>query len=74
MKPGEKIIQIIPADGWYAVYENGSGGARIKSRIALWALVNHVSGDCWVTGFVGPDYIACCEDNENFVGYEYVGQ
>jgi len=40
MSLGYKILQIIPADGWYAVYsEVDDSGAEYKERIVCFALI-----------------------------------
>ena len=57
-----KIHQIIPADGFHAVYRSEEGPFYV--RLACWALT-----DEGVEG-IDPAYpTSLCEDNSNFQGY-----
>ncbi len=68
----EKIIQIIPADGWSAVYaEKKEDGIYLPffMPLACWALIEEKDGERRVVGLDGPDYIDSAEDSCNFLGY-----
>ena len=45
-----RIVQIIPAPGWCAVYRKGKRGAEFSSPLVCWALVETSSGDRQVVG------------------------
>jgi hypothetical protein len=65
------IKQIVPAEGWYAVYKLADGSRR-KSRVALWALAGPQDGEEFddVTGLdVGDVGIDACKETKNFEGY-----
>jgi hypothetical protein len=38
-----RIVQIVPADGWYAEYRNDDG-QRFHMRLVVWALVEGTEG------------------------------
>lgn len=43
----QRILQILPAQGWLALYEQGSGDVQdLRTRaVVCWALVEETSGD-----------------------------
>lgn len=45
-----RIVQIIPAPGWWAVYRKGKGGAEFSTPLVCWALVEGSSGERQVVG------------------------
>lgn len=57
-----KIRQILPGDGWYAIYE--SNNQANYARLVCWALT-----DEGIEGIDAADYAGFCEDNSNFQGY-----
>lgn len=71
------ILQIIPAAGWRAVYEEDDGSLH-EAPVACWALIEKeerpgkVSRD--VEGMGGDDYLDFIEDIGNFVRYVGPGQ
>lgn len=68
------IIQIIPANGWYAMFRKPTTGLIYREPIICWALCEHP-----VTGTVGSFREVtglnregkACSDFENFVKYVY---
>lgn len=64
----KKIIQIIPAEGWLALYNDGQGG-QFADRIAMWALVQDEDGKTDVEGLSATDYVDRCEEMVNFDCY-----
>lgn len=44
----EKIMQIMPAEGWYAIHEEE--GKRHLKRLICWALIENEDGDRMVEG------------------------
>jgi hypothetical protein len=63
----DKIVQIIPAEGWFAVYHDGT----LRCPVACWALT---SGGI-VRGMIatkGPPHFA--EGLEGFVRFVHVGE
>lgn len=74
MIPERRILQIIPAEGWLAVYELGTGDVsdlRTKGLVC-WALVEEMSE----TSVVGmdADQAAGVKEAGKFVGYARVGE
>lgn len=67
----KKIIQIIPADGWSAVYRHGY---RLEScRIPCWALLEE-DGDQYVMAMdtgVGEEWLDVIDNVSNFVGFTH---
>lgn len=66
----EKIIQIMPAAGWYAVYE--VEGEDHHERLACWALCKDGEGNTYIDGYSPSDdgcTHLCTEDNTftNFI-------
>jgi len=68
-----KIVQLLPADGWFAVYENDDG-SEIKSALSCWALVRDAEGDTSVMGMDAADYVDFAEDTKNFKNYSHVSE
>lgn len=46
-----KIVQIIPAAGWYVVYDEE--GQELKSHLACWALMEDEEGERYIVGMDG---------------------
>ena len=67
MSKKQKVIQMIPATGWYAVYKIDAGDDFLD-RVAFWALTD----DGEVSGWVGGDYMDNAEEQSNFLRYEYL--
>ena len=66
----KSILQIIPAQGWYAVHKL-DGDSEQRNPLVCWALVEDEDGDRFVTGLDGADYVDFCDDNSNFARYEH---
>jgi hypothetical protein len=45
-----RIVEIIPAPGWRAVFGNGDGGDEFSSPLVCWALVEGTTGERQVVG------------------------
>lgn len=70
----KKIIQIIPSDGWKAVYRNSEDGKPFACALPCWALVEDKDGFRYVAGMdtgAGEDWLEVIEDVGNFVGYTH---
>jgi hypothetical protein len=69
-----RILQIIPADGWLAVYNHSVEDVEdLRTRpLVCWALVEDETG----TRVVGldADHVAGTGDASRFVGYSRVGE
>lgn len=69
-----RILQIIPADGWLAVYDHTLGDIDdLRTRpLVCWALVEDQTG----TTVVGmdADVIAGLQESGRFAGYARVGE
>ena len=61
-----RIIQIIPAPDWYALYEEE--GEEYWTPLACWALVDE-DGETRVVGLEAGERVVFCEENPNFKGY-----
>jgi hypothetical protein len=71
---GLKILQIIPADGWEAIFKNDEG--TFTEPIVCLALVESMSGARFVEGMIAwppDDGIVLCEDNKGFIKYQRAG-
>jgi len=70
-----RIIQIIPAANWDAVYRDGDGD-ELKTPVACWALVEEKEGNCdtftYVVGLDATDTVDFCDTMGNFLRYEPV--
>ena len=66
-----KIKQIIPADGWQAVYKNDDG-SEYKSQMNCWALIEDERGETRIEGMDVDSDGVCSEANlsTNFLRYE----
>lgn len=64
----KKIIQIIPAVGWLALYQDGQG-RQFPVHVSAWALVQLGDGSTDVEGLLASDYVDFCEDADNFDEY-----
>jgi len=81
MKPGSRIIQIIPAlPGWRAVY--GAEEGPLFRDVVCWGLIEDMEeptkddpskGFRCVEGFAAGDMIDTVEDHTNFIGYAEPG-
>ena len=71
MKP-MTIVQIIPADGWHALFVEG--GVEKRLPLTCWALVEYSDGTRSVEGMVhGSDvYPTVCSGSKNFSRFERV--
>lgn len=70
----KKIIQIIPSDGWSAVYRESENGKLFASRLPCWALYEDDDGDRFVAAMdtgAGDDWLEVIENVGNFVGYTH---
>ena len=69
-----RINQIIPAEGWLAVYDLGTGDvADVRTRpLVCWALAEDTAG----TSVVGldADHVAGMPGAGRFLGYVRVGE
>ena len=66
---GGKILQIMPADGWCAVYRD-SKGVKYTNPIIGFALVEEPDGTRYVSGFDMDDGTTSFNaDDENHIGY-----
>lgn len=68
----KKIIQIIPAVGWYAKYDLGEGGEK-EFPLVCWV---HCQDQEYVSveGMdIGAGRVEFCEEDKSFVGYVYKG-
>ncbi|MGE3109575.1 MAG: hypothetical protein AB7G11_11285 [Phycisphaerales bacterium] len=74
MIPNRKITQIIPAEGWLAVYDLGSGDvADVRTRpLVCWALVEDL-GETKIIG-VNAEQAAGHADSGTFLGFARVGE
>ena len=69
-----RVITIIPAEGWKAVYASpGSSPRTFRKRLACFALVDNGDGRV-VEGYTASDIICPVEKARNFLGYEDPGE
>lgn len=69
----ERIVQIMPADGWKAVYVNGDGVVAVVPLVG-WALVEDGEGRRHVDGLDGRgDVITLCDNMVGFQVFEAPG-
>ena len=64
------IVQIVPSNGWQAMYafrpERNAGSSVWRSPVACWALVQHDA----TRSVVGLDSnLSFCDAGDNFLGY-----
>lgn len=71
MKP-MTIVQIIPAEGWFALFKEGEAEKRYP--LTCWALVEYSDGTRSVEGMVhgSEAYPMACSGTKNFLRYERV--
>ena len=62
-----KILQIMPANGWGAVFVED--GEELITPLAGWALVSQVDGASSVMGLVAWDHVELAETQPNFARY-----
>ena len=72
-----EILQIIPADGWYAEFRVEDEDRRFRIPLVCWTLLKDEDGDTFIGG-VDADGIGFGDsnvmDDENFVGFtRYAG-
>src|SRR5690349_18219788 len=66
-----KIVQIMPADGWGAAFEDGED--EVISPLVGWALVQDGDGASAVVGLVAADEkVELCDDDSDFTGYVFL--
>ena len=67
-----KILQIMPATGWYAKFEGNEGEPRMIDRLVGWALIEGDDSDeVYVVGLDNshPEGVLNVEITSNFSGY-----
>ena len=64
---GDNVIQILPADGWYAKFKDSDG--EFIQALACWALIEKKDGDREVVGLMGGECIDSAEGMANFERY-----
>lgn len=70
----KRILQIIPAQGWLAMFRNRETGNIETEPIPCWALVEEENGDRSVVGMDADSTLDFAEDMGNFVGYIHESQ
>jgi hypothetical protein len=66
----DKILQIIPAVGWYAAYEDKEDATTFYRPVVCWALVHdEAENDRCVKGMDAADYIDFIEESSSFRYY-----
>lgn len=70
MKP-MTIVQIIPADGWHALF--GDGGAEKRLPLTCWALVEYSDGTRSIEGMIhgNETFPTVCSGAKNFTRFEH---
>jgi hypothetical protein len=63
-----RILQLIPMDNWYAVYNNDDGNGPIAKTVAFAALIEH-EGIQSIVGYDGGLKFTAAENQANFLGY-----
>lgn len=63
-----KIIQIIPADGWYSCCKLDDG-TLWNTPLACWALIENQDGTREVRGLEAHDYVDDAEGDGGFQNY-----
>jgi hypothetical protein len=66
-----QILQIIPADNWYAVYWDDKAPYYFALPLACFALVQEPSGDRGVAGMDAGDYVGFADQESNFGEYAH---
>lgn len=64
----KQVRQIIPANGWQAIYEQEDGGLY-AAPLCCWAVVEDEDGDSFVVGMDADSAVGACEEVSNFVGF-----
>ncbi len=64
----KKILQIIPAADWFAVFKV-AGEQDAAAPLACWALVEYEDGSTRVEGLEVSGEVEFAEDQANFGGY-----
>jgi hypothetical protein len=68
LEPEDKVLQIIPAIGWYARLEAVDGGI-FDAPLACWALIERPDGTREVHGLEAHEYVSTAEDDGGFKEY-----
>ena len=63
----KKIIQMLPADKWSAVFKQDDG-TELKESLVCFVLVER-DGETAVEGLCGGEYIDFCDSATNFIRY-----
>lgn len=63
----KQVKQIIPAEGWRAVYKEDDGSLFVQP-LCCWAVVDE-NGDTSVVGMDASDMVEACDEASNFLGY-----
>ena len=66
-----KIVQIIPAEGWFAVYGDDDGKPTILVPLVCWALYEDEEGDRYIEGMDAFEYVDFSQGNHNFHDYRH---
>jgi len=69
-----KILWLIPADGWFAVFRTPAGGDKeFRSPLVCWALVDGEDGERTVVGLDTDQRgtVEICAYADNFLRYEF---
>lgn len=79
MTVSQRILQIIPAQGWLALYEHGSGDVQdLRTRaVVCWALVEESAGEgATGTRVIGldADGVAGRQPRGTFIAYVREGE
>ncbi len=67
-----KIAQIMPANGWAAVFDED--GDELVSPLVGWALVQEGEGEASVVGMVAWQRVELCDRQPHFLRYAYVSE
>lgn len=67
-----KIAQIMPANGWAAVFDED--GDEALSPLVGWALVQDAEGAASVVGMVALERVELCDRQPHFLRYTYVAE
>lgn len=69
-----RILQIIPAKGWYAIHNENVEGQpmrEVRIRLACWALVEDDDGHREVVGMDALDTVEITDEGGTFERYEH---
>jgi hypothetical protein len=66
----DKIVQIVPAMGWFARYDDPNDpSGYVDAALTCWALVETPEGERQVVGLDGGDYISVADELNGFRCY-----